>query len=98
MLFSFKLDDICIWRYQDVETWVTKKDLKIDGVLLSFKCWKFILQVPMEVQWLSMVRDKIPMIWDIIDHANYSLDLHADLTKFDHHKNSKAGDTKSSVH
>ena len=41
-----------------------------------------------------MVWDKIPMIWDIIDLANYSLDLHADLTKFDHHKNSNAGDTK----
>ena len=48
----------------------------------------------LQVQWLSMVWDKIPMIWDIIDLANYSLDLHADLTKFDHHKNSNAGDTK----
>ena len=47
-----------------------------------------------EVQWLSMVWDKIPMIWDIIDLANYSLDLHVDLTKFDYHENSNAGDTK----
>jgi hypothetical protein len=41
-----------------------------------------------------MVWDKIPMIWDIINLVNYSLDLHADLTKFDYHKNPNAGDTK----
>ena len=46
------------------------------------------------VEWISMVWDKIPMIWDMIDLANYNLDLHADLNKFDHHKNSNAGDTK----
>ena len=46
------------------------------------------------VQWLSMVWDKIPMIGDVIDLANNSSDLHFDLTKFDYHENSNAGDTK----
>ena len=46
------------------------------------------------VQWLSMVWDKIPMIWDIIDLANYSLDLYDDLTKSDFHGNSNAADAK----
>ena len=47
------------------------------------------------VQWLSMVWDKIPMIWDIIDLANYSLDWHDDLTKSEHHGNSNVADTKN---
>ena len=47
-----------------------------------------------EVQWLSMVWDKIPMIWDIIDLANYSLDWYDDLTKSDYHGNSNVADTK----
>ena len=46
------------------------------------------------VQWLSMVWDKIPMIWDIIDLANYSLDWYDDLTKSDYHGNSNVADTK----
>ena len=46
------------------------------------------------VQWLSMVWDKIPTIWDIIDLANNSLDWYDDLTKSEHHGNSNAGDTK----
>ena len=48
-----------------------------------------------KVQWLSMVWDKIPIIWDIIDLSNYSLDWHADLARFDHHENSNVGDTKN---
>ena len=48
-----------------------------------------------KVQWLSMVWDKIPMIWDIIDLANYSLDWHDDLTKSEHHGNSNVADTKN---
>ena len=48
-----------------------------------------------DLQWLSMVWDKIPMIWDIIDLANYSLDLQVDMTKFDYHENSNANDTKN---
>ena len=47
------------------------------------------------LQWLSMVWDKIPMIWDIIDLANYSLDWHDDLTKSEHHGNSNVADTKN---
>ena len=47
-----------------------------------------------QVQWLSMVWDKIPMIWDIIDLANYSLDWYDDLTKSDYHGNSNVADTK----
>ena len=47
------------------------------------------------VQWCSMVWDKIPMIWDIIDLANYSLDWHDDLTKSEHHGNSNVADTKN---
>ena len=47
------------------------------------------------IQWLSMVWDKIPMIWDIIDLANYSLDWHDDLTKSEHHGNSNVADTKN---
>ena len=35
-----------------------------------------------------------PRIQDKIDLADYSLDLHFDLTKFDYHENSNAGDTK----
>ena len=46
------------------------------------------------VQWLSKVWDKIPMIWDIIDLANYSLDWYDDLTKSDYHGNSNVADTK----
>ena len=46
-------------------------------------------------QWLSMVWDRIPMIWDIIDLANYSLDWHDDLTKSEHHGNSNVADTKN---
>ena len=63
----------------------------------AFESQLFILcfaSILLDVQWLSMVWDKIPMIWDIIDLANYSLDLHVDMTKFDLHKNSNAGDTK----
>ena len=47
-----------------------------------------------QVQWLSMVWDRIPMIWDIIDLANYSMDWHDDLTKSEHHGNSNVADTK----
>ena len=47
-----------------------------------------------QLQWLSMVWDKIPMIWDIIDLANYSLDWYDDLTKSDYHGNSNVADTK----
>ena len=41
-----------------------------------------------------MVWDKIPMIWDIIDLANYSLDWYDDLTKSDYHGNSNVADKK----
>ena len=58
-----------------------------DSALASF--------TTMTVQWLSMVWDKIPMIWDIIDLANYSLDWHDDLTKSEHHGNSNVADTKN---
>ena len=51
-------------------------------------------QKPFRVQWLSMVWDKIPTIWDMTDLANYSLDLHFDLTKFDYHENSNVADKK----
>ena len=54
------------------------------------KCQSIFLKV----QWLSMVWDKIPMIWDIIDLANYSLDWCDDLTKSDYHGNSNVADTK----
>ena len=47
------------------------------------------------VQWCPMVRDRIPMIWDITDLSNYSLDWHADLTWFDYYENSNVDDTKN---
>ena len=55
---------------------------------------KAIYIFSLKVQWLSMVWDKIPMIWDIIDLANYSLDWYDDLTKSDYHGNSNVADTK----
>ena len=42
-----------------------------------------------------MVWEKIPMIWDMIDLANYSLDWYDDFTKSDYHSNSNVADTKN---
>ena len=48
------------------------------------------------IQWLSMFWDKSPMIWDIIDLANFNLDWYV-VTKSDYHGNSNVADTKSKV-
>ena len=40
-------------------------------------------------------RLKYPMIWDITDLANYSLDRYDDLTKSDNQGNPKVADAKN---
>ena len=64
---------------------------------LEFLWWSNLVKsaCKSKLQWLSMVWDKIPMIWDIIELANYSLDWHDDLTKSEHHGNSNVADTKN---
>ena len=57
--------------------------------------YKYTHVTHFQLQWCPMVWDKIPMIWDIIDLANYSLDWHDDLTKSEHHGNSNVADTKN---
>ena len=68
---------------------------KLDSNPLQKWCQNVDFVRRFRVQWLSMVWDKIPMIWDIIDLANYSLDWHDDLTKSEHHGNSNVADTKN---
>ena len=57
-------------------------------------CKTYQMSENLRVQWLSMVWDKIPMIWDIIDLTNYSLDWYDGLTKSDYQRNSNVADAK----
>ena len=81
---NFRDEALPIEAFKDV-VWRASSLRLTDGVFPN---------ASIEVQWCSMVWDKISMIWDIIDLTNHSLDWYDDLTKSDYHGNSNVADTK----
>ena len=103
---NFNSEDAAIWFFfqmgrpmclQDCKNWIGLLTLPFSLVkegFLSRNSCSVLLSTELNVPWLSMVWDKIPMSWHIIDPANYSLDWYDDFTKSDYHGNSNVADPK----